>query len=184
MLDRQFLDIEFFGFRLLEWITALLIVLVIVLVILTLVSNARTKKMRVKYLAFINGSPGENMEQIMISLKARLYELEQAQKDMQRQLVSQQQQIQAKKGNIGLTRYNTFQDGGSDISFSMAIVNDAQDGMVLSALNNREQSFIYAKQVERGTSSYFKLSEEEIKAIELATHGEESVGREEGIKTS
>jgi hypothetical protein len=184
MVDRQFLDVELYGFRLIEWITAALIVLVIILLIVNIVSNDKTKKLRNQYLAFINGSPGENMEQIMISLKARLYELEQMQTDMQRDINDQQRQLREKKGNIGLTRYNTFQDGGSEISFSLAIVNEAKDGMVLSALNNRDQSFLYAKQVERGTSAYYKLSQEEMEAIELALHSEQIGNRAEEQKTS
>ncbi|MNC83530.1 hypothetical protein D3C75_1375330 [compost metagenome] len=49
----------------------------------------------------------------------------------------------------------------------MAILNDYRDGVVLTGIHSREQTFMYAKPLTKGESTY-ALSPEEKKVIELA----------------
>ena len=68
---------------------------------------------------------------------------------------------------VGIVRYNAFKDTGSDLSFTLALLNENNDGVVLNGIYSREMSNIYAKPVEKGTSGH-TLSEEEKQAIEKA----------------
>jgi len=66
-----------------------------------------------------------------------------------------------------LVRYNAFDKTGSDLSFSLALLNDHADGFVLTSIFGREDSRVYAKPISGGKSGY-TLSEEENMAIHLA----------------
>jgi hypothetical protein len=68
---------------------------------------------------------------------------------------------------VGIYRYNAFKDTGSDLSFTLALLNEKNDGVVLNGIYSREMSNIYAKPVENGKSTY-TISEEEAKAIQKA----------------
>jgi hypothetical protein len=68
------------------------------------------------------------------------------------------------KSKVGIHRYNAFSDTGSDLSFSVAILDEYQDGVLLTGIHNREQTYIYAKPIQRGQSQY-TLSPEEKEAI-------------------
>ena len=68
---------------------------------------------------------------------------------------------------IGMVRYNAFRDTGSDLSFSLALLNEHNDGVVLNGIYARDMSNIYAKPIEGGKSKY-ALSDEEKQAIEIA----------------
>lgn len=68
---------------------------------------------------------------------------------------------------IGFKRYNAFGDGGSQLSFSLAFVNESLDGVVLSALHTRDECRVYAKQLQAGTSEV-PLSPEEKDVIAQA----------------
>jgi hypothetical protein len=68
---------------------------------------------------------------------------------------------------VGVVRYNPFAQMGSNMSFSLALLDGRANGVVVSVLNNREGSRVYGKAVERGTSSY-PLSDEERQAVALA----------------
>lgn len=68
---------------------------------------------------------------------------------------------------IGMVRYNAFRDTGSDLSFSLALLNEHNDGVVLNGIYARDMSNIYAKPIEGGKSKYV-LSDEEKQAIEIA----------------
>ena len=68
---------------------------------------------------------------------------------------------------VGIVRYSAFQDTGSDLSFSLALLDEKDNGVVMNGIYSREMSNIYAKPVEAGKSSY-TLSEEEQQAIKKA----------------
>ena len=68
---------------------------------------------------------------------------------------------------VGMVRYSAFQDTGSDLSFTLALLDKNNNGVVLNGIYSREMSNIYAKPVENGKSTY-TLSEEEQQAINKA----------------
>lgn len=68
---------------------------------------------------------------------------------------------------VGLVRYQAFKDTGGDQSFSLALLNEVNDGILITSLFGRDFSKIYAKRVEAGTSQH-KLTDEEQQALNHA----------------
>lgn len=68
---------------------------------------------------------------------------------------------------IGIVRYNPFDNTGGDQSFSVALLNSQNNGLIISSLHGREGSRIYSKPIKQGKSQY-RLSEEEENAIKQA----------------
>ncbi|MDI6604826.1 MAG: DUF4446 family protein [Thermoanaerobacteraceae bacterium] len=68
---------------------------------------------------------------------------------------------------VGIIRYNAFNDVGSDLSFSIALLDSEDNGIVLSGIYGRNETATFAKPVEKGQSKY-PLSAEEIQAIDKA----------------
>jgi hypothetical protein len=87
------------------------------------------------------------------------------------QLEELERQLQVATANtlqrVGFIRFNAFTEGGNELSFVLALLNDHADGVVLCCLMNRDDCRIYAKSVTGGKSTY-TLSEEERQAIEQA----------------
>ncbi|MCY0878130.1 MAG: DUF4446 family protein [Firmicutes bacterium] len=74
---------------------------------------------------------------------------------------------------VGLVRFNPFEDTGSDLSFSAALLNDHGDGLILTSLWGRDEVRLYAKPIEKHESRYV-LSQEEKQALDLARHARRS----------
>jgi hypothetical protein len=68
---------------------------------------------------------------------------------------------------VGIVRFNPFSEVGSDQSFSIALLDGKDDGVVITSLYTREENRIYGKPIKGGVSEY-SLSEEEKEAIEKA----------------
>ncbi len=68
---------------------------------------------------------------------------------------------------IGIVRYNPFNDMGGDLSFTLALLDDKNNGVVLNTLHGRDASYTYAKPVNSCESNY-ALTEEEKRAIKIA----------------
>ncbi|MBE0447345.1 MAG: DUF4446 family protein [Actinobacteria bacterium] len=69
--------------------------------------------------------------------------------------------------NVGMVRFDAFDDISGKLSFAIALLNDHGDGVVISTINGRQESRSYAKLVKNGDSSYM-LSAEEQEAIAKA----------------
>jgi Protein of unknown function (DUF4446) len=85
----------------------------------------------------------------------------------------QQTAIEGSVRNVALLRYDAFEDVGGRLSFSCALLDDHGTGVVLTSINGRQETRVYAKPVTLGTSSH-NLSMEEEEAIRRAMGGAEA----------
>ncbi|HET6987268.1 MAG TPA: DUF4446 family protein [Kribbella sp.] len=67
--------------------------------------------------------------------------------------------------HLAVVRYDAFGDTGGKLSWSMALLDDKGDGVVLTSINSRADARTYAKEV-RAFASEAKLSPEEEEAIQ------------------
>lgn len=79
---------------------------------------------------------------------------------------------------VGTVRYDAFADMGGHLSFSSAFLDERGSGLVISAINGRTDTRIYAKPVA-GFTSRHNLSREEKAAIDRARTADE--GRRERV---
>ena len=84
----------------------------------------------------------------------------------------QQSFIEGSIRNVALLRYDAFEDVGGRLSFSCALLDDRGSGVVLTSINGRQETRVYAKPVTQGASSH-NLSLEEEEAIRRALGGQQ-----------
>ncbi len=144
---------------------AILLIVVLVLLTKTIHLNSKYKKFMKKL------GESENLEE---DLENYMYKVGRVEKQNAEILGS----IDALKSNlkeciqkVGVVRYSAFQDTGSDLSFTLALLDKKNDGVVMNGIYSREMSNIYAKPIEGGKSTY-TLSEEEQEALDKAMKGE------------
>jgi hypothetical protein len=111
----------------------------------------------------------ENLEEV-------LKEFNQLKKEFEKVLKEFEELKEREKFNIqkvGIVRFNPFKDVGGNQSFSIALLDGKDDGVVITSLYLKEGNRVFAKPVKEGKSQ-FNLSKEEISAINLAKHGKEN----------
>jgi hypothetical protein len=69
--------------------------------------------------------------------------------------------------HVAVVRYDAFGDMGGHLSWSLALLDDGGDGVVLTSIHGRSDSRTYAKNVS-GWQSSQQLSPEEEEAISFA----------------
>lgn len=68
---------------------------------------------------------------------------------------------------MGIIRYNPLNDVGGNLSFTIALLDHSDNGIVITSIHNREGDRIYAKPI-RGGKSEHNLSNEEEEALDKA----------------
>lgn len=108
-------------------------------------------------------------------LKTLLNDLINRQEVSQQQLkkiLDLQEKIQLKMvrhfQKIGFVRFNPFPQTGGDQSFCLSLLDEKDNGFVLSSLHSRDATRFYAKTVKAGQGDGYELSLEEVKAIKNA----------------
>lgn len=97
----------------------------------------------------------------------RIEELEKRVQDLQSTLEDYKEVMKSAVTKVGIIRFNPFHEIGSDQSFSFALLDQENNGFVLTSHYLKEYNRVYAKPVRKGVSEY-SLSTEEKEAIEKA----------------
>ena len=148
-------------------ILVLIFAFLLFLLIWNIILQIRLSGLKKRFIRFTRGNLGGNLEELIIDYTNEITKIKETQEINSKNIRQILNRIEKSKGNLGITRYNAFSDTGSDLSYSIALLDDQENGVVITSIYNREQSNTYAKPIEKGTSTY-RLSEEEKKAIELA----------------
>jgi hypothetical protein len=101
---------------------------------------------------------------------AKIKRLEQAIRILNGTDKKQQALIEGGVRRVALLRYDAFEDVGGRLSFSCALLDESGSGVVLTSINGRQETRVYAKPVQDGSSTY-NLSMEEGEAIRQALAG-------------
>lgn len=111
---------------------------------------------------------GSTVEEYVTNLERQFMLQQQAIDQINEEIAAVQARISQFPQHWHLVRYNAFENTGSDLSFSLSLLNDRADGFVLTGIFGREDTRVYAKPVSGGKSQY-NLSDEELLAIKTAT---------------
>lgn len=109
----------------------------------------------------------EALRGVLEGQAAQIKRLEQAARALNARDQQQQIQIEGSVRRVGLLRYDAFEDVGGRLSFSCAMLDEHGTGVVLTSINGRQETRVYAKPVTEGASTY-NLSAEEAEAIRQA----------------
>lgn len=144
-----------------------LMFLVLILGILVISLHSRLNGLKRRYARMMQGMEGVNIERMMIGHIDEVREAMVTVERLNNETKRLEQVLQSCLQKVGMVRFNAFEDTGSDLSFALAMLDDRNNGVVLSSLYGRNESRIYAKPVVNLQSSYL-LSSEEQQAIRLA----------------
>ena len=126
-------------------------------------------EMRLRYKKMMTTSEGADLEQLLTNnaskIKRSLAEIERIDGE-----ISAIKNIMDRAiTRVAIVRYDAFEDISSDLSFSIALLDDNNSGIIISALNGRDSSSTYAKPIENGISTKYKLSKEEEQVLREAS---------------
>ena len=105
----------------------------------------------------------QNLKEVLVYLK----NLEKNFENLSRDLENLKKESKFSLQKVGIVRFNPFSEVGGDQSFSIALLNSNDDGLVITSLYSREENRVYGKPIKGGESVYH-LSKEEKEAIKKA----------------
>jgi hypothetical protein len=129
-------------------------------------ASVRVRRVRDTQKALIGGGRKDLVE-FAVSLQARIDDLHRAVDEVAAGLARVDRRIDATVTNTAIVRYDAYEDTGGHQSASVAMLDSARTGVVVTAIQGRDYARIYMKELERGRASV-ALSPEEQEAVDRA----------------
>ena len=113
------------------------------------------------------GAGKDDLVEFAVSLQTRIDDLHRAVDEVAAGLSRIDRRVDGCLSHTSIVRYDAFEDAGGHQSASLAFLDAARSGIVVSAIQGRDYARIYVKDLDRGRSSV-ALSPEEQEAVERA----------------
>ncbi len=141
--------------------------LLLVVFILYIVNIVQMSKLKKKYRIFMDGKDAKNLEDTIIKRLDQVDMLLAANSENEKNIKKLFANMKHTFQKSGLVKYDAFNELGGKLSFSLALLNETNDGYMLNVVHNRDGCYIYTKEIVKGNSVII-LTEEEKKALDVA----------------
>lgn len=152
------------------WGTFGLSFVVLILLIMTILLYRRMKKYEDAHLSLKTYLAGKSIDSLLEDYLETVETMKTQINACLSRLEKTENKLRCGVDRAEMIRFSAFENMGSELSFALAFLNQDGNGVVLSSINNREESRVYAKPVLAGQSSY-NLSAEEREVITKAQVG-------------
>ncbi len=146
------------------------------LLIIVLINAISMHKLKKKYKMFMDGKDAKTLEQNIMSRMDQIEYLIRSNQKNENDIKEILQNMKNVFQKVGLIKYDAFQEMGGKLSFSLALLNEVNDGFIINAMHSREGCYTYIKEIIDG-NSVIALAEEEKEALEMAMNYTASRGQ-------
>jgi hypothetical protein len=148
------------------WVAVGAVVVALVALGLCLAQYLTLRRLRASQLALV-GDGKADLVDFAVSLQRRIDGLNRSVDEVGTALGRMERRVDETVSKTAIVRYDAYENSGGHQSASVALLDSASTGVVLSAIQGRDYARIYVKELDRGRASV-ALSPEELEAVERA----------------
>ena len=141
--------------------------IILILLVLVIVQIKKTSKLKKRLDHFLRGKEGKSLEQDIVNImEDNTFLKKLADKDREdiNTLFKRMQSVYQK---MGLVRYDAFNQMGGQLSYSLALLDENNNGFIINSVHSTEGCYSYSKEIREGDNS-ISLSAEEAEALDIA----------------
>ena len=142
-------------------------VLILILGIMIIVQLVKFDKLSKRYKKFMGGKNAKSLEKDIVGLyednKFLKTSMEKNKKDIQTLYRKFGRAFQ----KVGIVKYDAFSQMGGQLSFSLALLDENDNGFILNSEHSTEGCYSYTKEIKNGLCD-ISLGEEEKQALDIA----------------
>ena len=149
------------------YILTALVIINVILIICVFVLFRSLGSLERRYRKLVRGTNNKNLEEIIDGYMDKVDYAVNTSEEIKEMLVHYDKELKKCTQKVSILRYKAFDDVGSDLSFSIAMLDGDNNGIIITSIYGRHDSTTYAKPVDKGISRY-DLSEEEERVLKEA----------------
>jgi len=145
----------------------ILLVFIIVLFVIIILQMKKLNRLQKRISKFMTGKDAKSLEKDIVGLyednKFLKINVDKNKKDIRTLYKNMEHAFQ----KIGLVKYDAFQQMGGKLSFSLALLDENNNGFILNSVHSTEGCYTYTKEIKNGECA-ISLGEEEQQALDMA----------------
>ena len=145
----------------------ILLIFIVVLFIIIILQMKKLNRLQKRISKFMTGKDAKSLEKDIVGLyednKFLKINVDKNKKDIRTLYKNMEHAFQ----KIGLVKYDAFQQMGGKLSFSLALLDENNNGFILNSVHSTEGCYTYTKEIKNGECA-ISLGEEEQQALDMA----------------
>lgn len=142
---------------------AAIILLVIVIVVLCINMGRLSKK----YKKFMGGKNAKSLEKDIMGLYEDNKLIKASMEKNKMDIENLYRKLESAFQKIGIVKYDAFNQMGGQLSFSLALLDENDNGFIINSVHSTEGCYSYTKEIKNGLCD-ISLGDEEKKALDMA----------------
>ena len=145
----------------------ILLIFIVVLFIIIILQMKKLSRLQKRISKFMTGKDAKSLEKDIVGLyednKFLKINVDKNKKDIRTLYKNMEHAFQ----KMGLIKYDAFQQMGGKLSFSLALLDENNNGFILNSVHSTEGCYTYTKEIKSGECA-ISLGEEEQQALDMA----------------
>lgn len=141
-------------------IAIVLAVLLFIVMILLIVQISKVSKLKKRLDKFIVGKDGLSLEQEIIGLCEDNKFLKNSTEKNKKDIRNLYKRLETVYQKMGLVKYDAFNQMGGQLSFSLALLDENNNGFIINSVHSTEGCYSYTKEIKNGTCAISLGTEE------------------------
>ena len=141
--------------------------LILILLVTVVVQAVKLGKLSKRYKKFMSGKNAKSLEQdiegVFEENKLIKASMEKNRKDIQ----ALYRKFEGAFQKVGIVKYDAFNQMGGQLSFSLALLDENDNGFILNSVHSTDGCYSYTKEIKQGICE-ISLGDEEKKALDIA----------------
>lgn len=144
-----------------------MLAIILILFILIIVQIVQTNKLKKRFSKFMQGKDAKSLEKNIIGLFEDNKFLKISAEINKKEITKINKNMEYAFQKVGIVKYDAFKTMGGLLSFSLALLNNHNDGFIINSVHSSDGCYSYTKEIKNGQCD-ISLGEEEEKALENA----------------
>ncbi len=151
----------------LSYLFIVLAALAIILLIMVIVLFVKFNKLSRRYQKFMGGKNAKSLEKDIVGLYEDNKLIKASMDRNHKDIENLYRKLEGAFQKIGLVKYDAFNQMGGQLSFSLALLDENDNGFILNSVHSAEGCYSYTKEIKAGLCD-IALGDEEKKALDIA----------------
>lgn len=149
-------------------ILAIMAILIIVEYALIKSMNNKLRRQKQRYDHLLRGNNAElNLEEVLVSINDQLEKSNKEIRTIDQRAIDAKDKTMGAVSNMAVVNYDAFDGQTNELSFSICLLDNFHNGIILTNLYSNDGSTIYVKEIINGSSEK-DLSQNELEALNKA----------------
>lgn len=149
-------------------ILAIMAILIIVEYALIKSMNNKLRRQKQRYDHLLRGNNAElNLEEVLVSINDQLEKSNKEIRTIDQRAIDAKDKTMGAVSNMAVVNYDAFDGQTNELSFSLCLLDNFHNGIILTNLYSNDGSTIYVKEIINGSSEK-DLSQNELEVLNKA----------------